>query len=146
MGSTLTPVTYQLCGCGAVTSLDGASVSSSEKRAEFLSLRVLMGIQRDYASNSIITLPDVNLRKLLLLLPLLLLPLPCPGTSRSSLPAKAYSRPPHPGSLPSLPQPAGTGPVVQTTQSHELNYMLPWQNSCLPVLGCYLTSCLYFKT
>lgn len=24
--------------------------------------------------------------------------------------------------------------------------MLPWQNSCLPVSGCYLTLCLYFKT
>lgn len=53
------PVTYQLSGCGQVTSLDGASVSSSEKWAELLSLRVLMGIQRVYASNSISTLPEI---------------------------------------------------------------------------------------
>ena len=53
------PVTYQLSGCGQVTSLDGASVSSSEKWAELLSLRVLIGIQRVYASNSISTLLDI---------------------------------------------------------------------------------------
>lgn len=88
-----------------------------------------------------------NLKKLLLLLSLLLpLLLCCPGTSQSFLLAKAHSRPPRSGSLPSLPQPTGSTPEVQTTQAHELNYMLPWQNSCLSILGCYLTSCLYFKT
>lgn len=87
-----------------------------------------------------------DLRKLLLSLLLLPLPLPCPGTSQSSLPVKAYSWPPPPSSLLRLSLPVTTTPVVQTTQDHGLNYMLFWQNSCLPVLGCYLNSCLYFKT
>ena len=87
------------------------------------------------------------LQKLLLLSLLLLpLPLPCPGTSQSSLPVKAYSRPPPPSSLPGFSLPVTTTPVVQTTQAHGFNYMLFWQNSCLPVLGCYLILCLYFKT
>lgn len=68
LGSNPNPVTYQLSGCGQVTSLDGASVSSSEKWAEFLSLRVLMGIQRVYASNSISTLPDIWFKKVIITL------------------------------------------------------------------------------
>lgn len=148
LGSNPNPVTYQLSGCGQVTSLDGASVSSSEKWAEFLSLRVLTGIQRVYKQVTQLALClTFDLRKLLLLSLLLLpLPLPCPGTSQSSLPVKTYSRPPPPSSLPGLSLPVTTTPVVQTTQAHGFNYMLFWQNSCLPVLGCYLILCLYFKT
>lgn len=66
LGSNPTPVTYQLSGCGEVTSLDGASVSSSEKWAEFLSLTVLMRSQRDNASNSISTLPDIQFKKVVI--------------------------------------------------------------------------------
>lgn len=114
---------------------------------EFLSLRVLVRIQSDYACNLLSTFPDIQFKEAVSIIVVIILPppLPCPGTFQSSLPARAYSRPPPPGSLPSLPHHLRIAPGVQTAQAHELNYMLPKQNSCLPVLGCYLTPCLYFK-
>lgn len=139
------PAAYQLCGHRQVTSFDRASVSPSEKWAEVLSFRVLMEIQRDYACNLLSTLPDIQFKLLFYYHYYTASSSALPRNMPSPLPTRTYSRPLPPGSLPGLPLPVGTAPVVQTAQAHELNYMLPWQNACLPVLGCYLTSCLYFK-
>ena len=110
LGSNPTPVTYQLSGCGQVTSLDGTSVSSSEKWAELLSLRVLMGIQRVYASNSISTLPDIWFKKIVTLTVITASSLALPR--ESPLPVKAYSWPPPRSSLLGLSLPVTTTPVV----------------------------------
>lgn len=141
MGSKPTSATYQLCGCGQVTSFDGASVSSSEKEAKFPFVRVLMGIQGGYACHLLSIFPDTQFTETVIIITIIILPPTCPAQEHPSplcLPG------PTPGYFLQAASPAclsawpvGTAPVVQTAQAHEVNYMLPWQNSCLPILGCY---------